>query len=53
MTKGPLLKGGGDVGGKYPGESLIFLFVCLEVEISLRAMRPTSSDAKLMGGGWT
>jgi hypothetical protein len=31
-------------------ESLIFLFVCLEVEMSLRAMRPTSSDAKLMGG---
>jgi len=33
--------------------SLIFLFVCLEVEMSLRAMRPTNSDAKLMGGGWT
>ena len=27
-------------------ESLLFLFVCLEAE-SLRAMRPTSSDAKL------
>jgi len=27
--------------------SLIFLFVCLDAEISLRAMRPTSSDAKL------
>jgi len=52
VTKGPLLKGGGDVGGKYPGESLIFLFVCLEVEISLRAMRPTSSDATLMGLMW-
>ena len=32
-------------------ESLIFLFVCLEAEVSLGAMRPTSSDAKLMGGG--
>jgi hypothetical protein len=32
-------------------ESLIFLFVCLEAEMSLRAMRPTSYDAKLMGGG--
>ena len=28
-------------------ESLIFLFVCLEAEMFLRAMRPTSSDAKL------
>jgi len=34
-------------------ESLIYLFVCLEAEVSLRAMRPTSSDAKLIGGGWT
>ena len=34
-------------------ESLVFMFVCLEAEVSLRAMRPTSSDAKLMGGGWT
>jgi len=35
-------------------EVLVFLFVCLEAEkSSLRAMRPTSSDAKLMGGGWT
>ena len=35
--------------------SLFFLFVCLEAEVSLRAMRPTSSDATLiiMGGGWT
>ena len=32
-------------------ESLVFLFVCIEAEVSLRAMRPTSSDAKLMGGG--
>ena len=31
-------------------KSLIFWFVCLEVEMSLRAMRPTSSDANLMGG---
>jgi hypothetical protein len=28
-----------------------FLFVYLEAEVSVRAMRPTSSDAKLMGGG--
>ena len=34
-------------------ESLIFLLVCLDVEVPLRAMRPTSSNAKLMGGGWT
>ena len=32
-------------------ESLIFLLTCLEAEMSLRAMRPTSSDAKLMGEG--
>jgi hypothetical protein len=32
-------------------ESLIIMFVCLEVEMSLREMRPMSSDAKLMGGG--
>ena len=49
--QGPLLKGGGDVGGEYPCERVIFLFVCLEAEMSLRAMRPSSSDAKLMGGG--
>jgi hypothetical protein len=30
-----------------------FLFVCLGVEMSLHAVRPTSSDAKLIGGGWT
>jgi hypothetical protein len=42
------------VGGEYPCERVFdFLFVCLEAEVSLRAMRPTSSDAKLMGGGWT
>jgi hypothetical protein len=30
------------------------LFVCLEADMSLRAMRPTSADAKLMGAeGWT
>jgi hypothetical protein len=50
--QGPLLKGGGDVGRKYPGERAFeIFFVCLEVEMSLRVMRPTSSDAKLMGGG--
>ena len=53
---GVMVKGGcqffgeGSIRAK---ESLIFLFVCLEAEMSLRAMRPTSSDAKLMGGGWT
>jgi hypothetical protein len=31
----------------------IFLFVYLEADVSLRAMGPTSSDAKLMGVGWT
>jgi len=52
--QGPLLKGGGDVGGEYPCKRVFyFLFVYLEAEVSLRAMRPTSSDAKLMGGGWT
>jgi hypothetical protein len=52
--QGPLLKGGGDVGGEYPCKRVfIFSFVYLEAEVSLRAMRPTSSDAKLMGGGWT
>jgi hypothetical protein len=52
--QGPLLKGGGDVGGEYPCKRVFgFLFVCLEAEMSLRAMRSTSSDAKLMGGGWT
>jgi hypothetical protein len=30
-------------------ESLILLFVCLEAEMSLREIRPTSSDAKLRG----
>ena len=45
--QGPLLKGGGDVGGEYPCERVVFLFVCLEAEVSLRAMRPTTvSDAK-------
>ena len=34
-------------------ESLLFLLVCLGVEVSLRAIRPMYSDAKLMGGGWT
>ena len=51
---GPLLKGGGDVGGKYSGERVVFfvsMFRGREVEMSLRVMRPTSSDAKLMGGG--
>jgi hypothetical protein len=51
--QGPLLKGGGDVGGEYPCKRVIFLLVYLEAEVSLRAMRPTNSDAKLMGGGWT
>ena len=50
----PLLKGRDDVGEEYPCKRVFdFLFVCLEAETSLRAMRPTNSDAKLMGGGWT
>jgi len=36
-------------GSIQENESLIFLFVCLEVEIFLRAMRPTSSDGKANG----
>jgi len=32
-------------------EFLIFWLACLEVAVSLRVMRPTSSDAKFMGGG--
>jgi hypothetical protein len=52
--QGPVLKGGGDVGGEYLCKRVFnFLFVYLETEVSLREMRPTSSDAKLMGGGWT
>ena len=52
--QGPLLKGGGDVGGEYHCERVFdILFACLEAEMSLRAMRPTKSDAKLMEGGWT
>jgi len=52
--QGPLLKGGGDVGGEYHCERVFdILFACLEAEMSLPAMRPTKSDAKLMGGGWT
>ena len=27
--QGPLLKGGGDVGGKYPGERAFDFFVCM------------------------
>ena len=54
-NQGPLWKGGDDVGGEYSCKrvGMFFLFVCLEAEVSLRAMRPTSPDAKLMGGGWT
>ena len=46
------LKGGGDVGGEYPGERVFGFFVRMfrgrEVFTS---NRPTSFDAKLMGGG--
>jgi len=38
-------------GGIRENEFLIFWLVYLEVAISLRMMRPTSSDARL-GGGW-
>jgi len=52
--QGPLTKGGGNVGGEYPCKKVFDFFVhILEAEVSLRAMRPTSSDARLMGGGWT
>jgi len=35
--QGPLLKGGGDVGGEYPCKRVFgFLFVCLEADIPLR-----------------
>ena len=45
--QGPLLKGGGDVGGEYLCKRVFGIFVCLEAEVSLRAMRPTTvSDAK-------
>jgi len=33
-------------------EFLIFWLVCSEAAISLRVMRPVSSDAEPMGGGW-
>ena len=46
--QGPLLKGGGDVGGEYPCER-VFFFCMFEADVSLREMRPTSYDAKLMG----
>ena len=51
--QGPLLKGGDDVGGEYPCNRVFFFSVYLEVEVSFQAMRPTSSDAKPMGGGRT
>ena len=50
-VQGPLLKGG-DVGGEYPRERIFGFFVRMfRGRDVLRAMRPTSSDAKLMGGG--
>jgi hypothetical protein len=39
--------------GSIRAKEFYILFVYLEAEVSLRAMRPTSSDVKLMGGGWT
>ena len=50
--QGPLSKGGDDVGGEYSCKR-IFIFCTFRGRGALRAMRPTSSDAKLMGGGWT
>ena len=42
------------MGGEYLCKRVFDFFVrIIEAEVSLRAMRPTSSDAKLMGGGWT
>ena len=37
-------------GSILENESLIFGLVCVEVAISLRVMRPTSSDARLGAG---
>ena len=45
--QGPLLKSGGEWEGSIRAKESFFLVLCLEVEVSLRAMRPTSSDAKL------
>ena len=54
FIKYPLLEGSGDVGGEYPCERVFDFFVRMfRGRDVLRAMRPTSSDAKLMGGGWT
>ena len=38
-------------GSILENEILIFWLACLEVAVSLRAMRPTSSDARLWGPG--
>ena len=40
------------MGGEYPCKR-IFIFCTFRGRGALRAMRPTSSDAKLMGGGRT
>ena len=37
-------------GGSLRERVLIFWLACLEVAVSLRVMRPTSSDARLNGG---
>ena len=51
--QGPLLKGGGNAGGKYPGERVFDFFVRMfrGRGVFTCAIRPTSSDAKHMGGG--
>ena len=53
--QGPLLKGGGDMGGEYPCKRVFDFFVRMfrGRGVFTCAIRPTSSDAKLMGGGWT
>ena len=39
-------------GSILENEFLIFWLACLEVAISLRVIRPTSSDARFVGCGW-
>ena len=52
--QGPLLKGGSDVGGEYPREGVFdFLVHMFRGKNVFTCDEATSSDAKLMGGGWT
>jgi hypothetical protein len=48
------LKGGSDVGGEYPREGVFdFLVHMFRGKNVFTCDEATSSDAKLMGGGWT